>query len=178
MKKMRCIHPRNVEKFMKEFLEFAADLEYSDEDGNFNKRMPKLHKDDRFEAFIDEDCADAPTFEIGYCFDNLMFGMGTKQFRKDFINRCPLGKGFATITMSLLHELGHFETVWYDFEDYDREAEIARILSLPRGQRNWEYFKLPDESAATDWAIDWLSKKENRIAAKQFERKFFSCFAA
>lgn len=178
MKKMRCVHPRNVEKFMREFLAFAADLEYSDEDGNLLKRMPELHKGECFEALIGEDFADSPTFIINYSFDGLMFGGGTKQFRKDFINRCPMGRGFATVTMSLLHELGHFETEWYDFEDYDRETEVERILTLPRGQRNWEYFKLPDETAATDWAIEWLTKKENRIAAKQFERKFFSCFAA
>lgn len=177
MKKMRCIQPKNVEKFMCEFLAFAADLEYSDDEGNLLKRKPEVRKGDRFESLIGEDFADSPTFIIYYCFDHLMFGGGTKQFRKDFINRCPMGRGFATITMTLLHELGHFETEWYDFEDYDREAEIERILTLPRGQKNWEYFKLPDEYAATEWAIEWLSKKENRVVAKQFERAFFACFA-
>lgn len=177
MKKMRCIHPRKVEKIMKEFLSAASDLEYSDDDGNMLKRTPVVGKGSCFEAMVGDDCADAPIFVIHYCFDHLMFSGGTKQFRKDFINRCPMGRGFATITMSLLHELGHFETEWYDFEDYDREAEIERILTLPRGQKNWEYFKLPDEYAATEWAIEWLAKKENRVVAKQFERAFFACFA-
>ena len=41
---------------------------------------------------------------------------------------------------------------------------------------NFEYFKLPDEKAATDWAIEWLSHPENRRKAKEFEKKFFACF--
>ena len=41
---------------------------------------------------------------------------------------------------------------------------------------NYAYFTLPDETAATEWAINWLSDAENRKKAKAFEKKFFACF--
>ena len=41
---------------------------------------------------------------------------------------------------------------------------------------NNAYFQMPDETAATEWAIKWLSNPENRKIAKAFEKKFFACF--
>lgn len=179
MKKMTCLFPVAVQNLIALFLYAASDLEYENEDGEIKKQIPIVVERDDFGAHTGIYCCDSPTFEISYCIESLMY-RGMKQFRKDFTNRCPKAKGFATITLSLLHELGHFETFGEedDLDDYDREAEIDRILTLPKSQRNWAYFKLPEEMAATDWAIEWLSKKENRIAAKNFERAFFKCFAA
>ena len=176
MKRMKCIHPIKVRAIMENFLNFASDLDYEDENGNSYKRMAKTVDGKQFSAFVfglnDE------VFEIEYCFDHLMNGGGTKQFRKNFVNHCPASRGFATITMNLLHELGHFETLWMiDYDEYDRIAECKRIMQLPKEEQNWEYFKLPDETAATNWAIEWLAKKENRAAAKRFEREFFACFS-
>ena len=177
MKRMKLKNKDLVESAMTEFLMCASDLEYYDEQGNPHKKVPWVVDGGRFSAYTDEDDCDTPFFFISYGLDELFYSSGTKDFRKDFVERSPKSRGFANITISLLHELGHLETDWYDFGDYDRDTEVARVTSLPISQINREYFKLPDEAAATDWAIDWLSKKENRIAAKNFERKFFSCFA-
>ena len=101
-----------------------------------------------------------------------------KYFRRDFINRCPLARGFADVTLSVLHEIGHRMTEDLIPENYNREhAEIICFLdadSLEEANKN--YFKLPDEAAATNWAIEWLSDPENRKIAKAFEKKFFACF--
>ena len=43
-------------------------------------------------------------------------------------------------------------------------------------ERNRIYFGLPDETAATEGAIKWLSIKENAKKAKKFEKEFFKCF--
>ena len=175
MKKMKCRYNRKVVTVMKDFLAAASDLTYFDENGNELKQMPELHDGSRFGAIVDG--YDYPTFTIVYSFSELMHTRSTKQFRKNFVDRCPKARGFADITLSLLHELGHFETEWYDFGDYDRETETEKLKDLPITQINQEYFKLPDEYAATEWAIEWLAKKENRILAKNFEREFFKCFS-
>lgn len=90
---------------------------------------------------------------------------GDKQFRQDFVERCPLGRGFANVTISILHEIGHhFNREEYIFCDYD-EYENAY---------GFDHFKLPCEIVATNWAIEWLQDPENRKIAKAFEREFFT----
>ena len=101
-----------------------------------------------------------------------------KCFRKDFIERCPLARGFADVTISILHEIGHRMT--YDLlpADYDRETEEIKcwIKGESLEETNYFYFKMLDETLATNWAIEWLQNAENRKLAKAFERKFWACF--
>lgn len=101
-----------------------------------------------------------------------------KYFRQDFTNRCPLAKGFSDVTISVLHEIGHRMTEDLIPADYNREkAEIlCGIFAESLEEANKNYFKLPDETLATNWAIEWLQNPENRKIAKAFEKKFFACF--
>lgn len=86
-----------------------------------------------------------------------------KLFRKDFVARCPMARGFADVTLSILHELGHhFHREEYIFCDYD-EYENAYGA---------DHFKLPCEKVATDWAIAWLQGPNHRRQAKAFEREY------
>jgi len=103
---------------------------------------------------------------------------GGKLFRKDFVSRSSCARGFSTITLSLLHEIGHFMTEDDIDDDYDR---IEVLKELHKKYKTLEainnaYFNLPDESMATDWAIGWLNNGDNRKVAKKFEKKFFACF--
>lgn len=89
---------------------------------------------------------------------------GDKEFRKDFVRRCPIAKGFSNITISILHELGH----WFNPKEY--------LETDPDEYNNaigWWHFTLPCEIVATDWAIAWLQDPKNRKKAKAFEREFF-----
>jgi hypothetical protein len=102
---------------------------------------------------------------------------GEQQFRSDFVSRCLKAKGFANITLTVLHELGHFETHFMDFGNYNRKKELIRLRTQCSIETiNFAYFQLPDETAATNWAINWLDNAENRKKAKAFEKKFFGCF--
>lgn len=89
---------------------------------------------------------------------------GDKDFRADFVYRCPMARGFANVTLSILHEIGHHfnreEYINQDPTEYDNATGI------------W-HFMLPCEIVATDWAIEWLQEKAHRVLAKEFERKFF-----
>jgi len=84
-----------------------------------------------------------------------------KLFRKDFIRRYNGARGFSNVTISVLHELGHWVTrAEVDWEEY------YILQDQVSGQ---EYFDLYGERVATDWAIQWLSIPENRRKAKAFE---------
>lgn len=117
-----------------------------------------------------------PTISMWYDIENL-WDRGSAQFARDFYSRCPMGRGFATITITLLHELGHIHSQ-QEFDGYNRVAAIQNLhKQYAKEVINFEYFKLPDEKAATDWAIEWLANAENRKMAKAFEKEFFKCFA-
>ena len=114
-------------------------------------------------------------FHFFYNLDEL-YCKGHRQFAQDFFSRCPMGRGFASVTITILHEIGHMNAQ-QEFEGYNRVQAITELeKNFPRETINFEYFKLPDEKAATDWAIEWLSHPENRRKAKEFEKKFFDCF--
>jgi hypothetical protein len=89
-----------------------------------------------------------------------------RAFRKDFIERCPLARGFSSITLTLLHECGHWATrSIMDWSEYNKMHK--KIHSQE------EYMKIPWEHLATEWAICWLYSPINRKIAKEFEKDYF-----
>ena len=175
--KLEMKHPRLAIRYMKNFIEQAMDEELT-----FSDNIPyevALKKDSNFCAYLTY----SSDFRvvIGYNFEKYSHD---KAFRKNFIARCPLARGFASITLTLLHELGHFETEDYISDEYDRDKALIEIrkrakeespnLSVDELNEKY-YFPLEDETLATDWAIEWLQDKNNRKIAKQFEKNFFSC---
>lgn len=66
--------------------------------------------------------------------------------------------------MSLLHEVGHHNT-YDDVEDEDMDfsedekERISEEIQTADAERakalEWEYFNLPDEIVATEWAVDY-----------------------
>ena len=87
-------------------------------------------------------------------------------FRQDFINRCPSARGFSNITLSLLHECGHWATrSVMNHLEYDKA--VAKAFTQD------EYMKIPWEHLATEWAICWLASSFNRKMAKEFEKDYF-----
>lgn len=110
-------------------------------------------------------------FEIGYDLNQLddMF-----LARKSFTEKSSVAKGFANITLALLHELGHFSSQ-QTFEGYNRNEEMEFLSMIPPEIASVMYYLLPDELSATNWAIEWLQNPDNRKLAKAFEKKFFAC---
>lgn len=97
-------------------------------------------------------------------YDLMKNDCGDQMFRIDFIKRCPLAQGFANVTISILHEIGHH---------FHREEYIETNEKEYNEATGFDHFKLPCEIVATDWAIKWLQDPANRRLAKQFEREFF-----
>lgn len=89
-----------------------------------------------------------------------------KIFRQNFIERCPLAKGFSHITLTLLHECGHWATrSVMNVIEYDK--------MVAKAPTQIEYMMIPWEHLATDWAICWLNCPANRQMAKRFEHDYF-----
>ena len=72
--------------------------------------------------------------------------------------------------MSLLHELGHHFT-GFDFSSEDEEYYIERVEDIqdrlykdPNNKYiHFEYYSLPQELAATAWAVDYYRNNEKEI---------------
>ena len=89
-----------------------------------------------------------------------------KAFRKNFVERCPLARGFSSITITLLHECGHWATrSIMDIVEYEKMH--CQVCSQE------EYMEIPWEHLATEWAICWLYSPVNRKMAKAFEKEYF-----
>ena len=76
-------------------------------------------------------------------------------FYNNFVSRYNEAKNFSPVTLTLLHEFGHWETQdlidWYlDTEERDNAETIE------------EYVNIPSEFIATEWAIKWLHNKEHQ----------------
>ena len=194
MKRRELIHPRKVMWAMRDFMNMASSLEYeiimfpSQEECDANGwdlwesfehgesvYYPRECKMRNFtgtkQGFCAINCHDEDEFfEIGYNIDQL-FCKANTQFRRHFEAICPMARGFADVTISLLHELGHFSTD-QEIEGYDRQVELEFLRKyVPRELINYAYFMLPDEMAATLWAVEWLENAENRKMFKRVIRK-------
>lgn len=195
MIKRELIKPRKVVRVMRDFINEIHELTYTDyiapaikenetvdellmrwrhaEEVEVSSQVKMAYRKKGFAVYPAE--KDKPEFHFFYNLDEL-YCKGSRQFAQDFFSRCPAGRGFASVTLTILHELGHLHSQ-QTFYGYNRIEAIRELKkNFPRETINFEYFKLPDEKAATDWAIKWLSHPENRRKAKEFEKKFFTCF--
>lgn len=131
-----------------------------------------VHSSDLF-----EDGDDTVRFGYNYeaLFDNSIHG--TIVIIRDMEKREKYMRGFSRITKILLHEMGHLATHEEIYEKYSEE-ELEQLHNENHNNKggNYGYIHLPDEYAATQWAIDWLKNPKNRKIAKAFEKKFWSCF--
>lgn len=174
MKNVKCVRPRKVNNVIREFVESVIDYSAvvyicTMEDTSVNFAVDG----DLDEAEEEEILLFVPNWKIANYADDI----GGKLFRKDFVERCSIGKGFSDVTISLLHEIGHTMTKSYLPDDYDRKSECAHIDEIQDSEKRCcAYFKMLDEVLATDWAIEWLNNAENRKFAKKFEKQFWSCF--
>ena len=98
----------------------------------------------------------------------------SSKYFQDFIHSIWKDVAIDTFLISLLHEVGHAET-WDDLEDEDiaysddmkvfiQEELAAGVTEARRKELYFEYFNLPDEIAATTWAIEYIKENAAEIA--------------
>lgn len=85
-------------------------------------------------------------------------------FRTNFLRQGgKQNREFSNIVLILLHEIGHLHTnEQFDLMEYHSQVDGA--------DTDEQYFSIPAEYAATQWAIDWLKVPTNREKAKALER--------
>lgn len=106
-------------------------------------------------------------------------------FFSNFVEKKFEMKDTMPILTSFLHEVGHHKTC--DFlteEEWDysfrRKKKIFKKIEKAKAKKKiekiqWEYFNLPDELAATEWAVNYIkthpkkAKKINAEIEKAFE---------
>lgn len=157
-----CIHPRIAQRVMQNFVNDASSS------GGIIVRKGK------------EFCAVCSEKRIEYSFDGLA-DEGMAIFRKYWAEKAPVFNEFSNATLSLLHELGHVETnarVRRNFTWKMRQLAWAAIDMQyeTNEEKNNHYFEMPDEKAATEWAIEWLADANHKHIAKLFETQFLACF--
>ncbi len=166
----KCAHPKKCIKLMESFVKEAMTL--TDEEDN--PYQVAIAKGKCFQTFP-YNSYNCVVIHVNYkqFTENKI---GTTEFNRNIYLRSKTVQGFSNLTLSLLHELGHNETVNEIPDDYDREKaerKIRKYCGDDIRTLNMMYFSLPDEWLATQWAIDWLSDENNRKKAKQFEKQFF-----
>lgn len=74
--------------------------------------------------------------------------------------------------LSLLHEVGHhlaneeIDGAIYDFCLKEKDRISLEMISADKEKSKtleWQYFNLPDEIMATQWAVDWARKHPKKV---------------
>ena len=95
------------------------------------------------------------------------------QYFQEFVNSIGADIEVDIFLVSLLHEVGHSET-YDDLDDMEiaysddikaeiREELFAGVTEDRKKQLYFKYFNLPDERAATEWAIEYLKANAVQI---------------
>ena len=92
----------------------------------------------------------------------LIVDEGGFAFYENFCSRYKEVEDFNIFTLSLLHEIGHLETL--------KEMDFDSTRRRTQGLTNEEYFQLHDEMIATDWAGTWI--RNNLGYAKIIDEHF------
>ena len=116
-----------------------------------------------FAIFLDEK---NPRMKLPTELDELEWTEADKITRNYLIAMSPVVRGFSHITLSLLHECGHWATRnVFDTKTYEK-MEKKYITQT-------QYLTIPFEQVANAWVVCWLQNHDNRAMAKRFEREFF-----
>lgn len=95
------------------------------------------------------------------------------QYFQEFVNSIGADIEVDIFLVSLLHEVGHSET-YDDLDDMEiaysddikaeiREELFAGVTEDRKKQLYFKYFNLPDERAATEWAIEYIRDNLEKI---------------
>lgn len=119
--------------------------------------------DEEYSAYLsDEFSADIVNNRVAYSL--LVEPESNKAFRDDFVSRFPIADNYSDFLLSMLHEIGHLETVCDMVDDIEKREKITD---------NKKYFKLFNERIATDWAGFWL--EDNEELATEIDTEISNC---
>lgn len=136
---------------------------------------------EKFIKEIDEELNVTFDCNRGYCFETSTNTVnvdltdtedcGFMRHLKEF-HKCEFAYEYSLCLWSILHEIGHYETEGDLVEsDDDTMLRFYLMFAEDKNHDNIElqnqYFNLPAEWYATEWAIEWI--EENPTLAKKFK---------
>lgn len=169
---------RKLNKICKAFIaEIVPDCERCD---NPDIYYHKVSADKGFSIEADEEFEIIMTYSYEGIANNLMC---TQAFNRFVHNKWNYTRGFAGITLTILHEMGHWATYPTLSKKFNR-AEALVDMYIECDKRNFSWYELQmyymthfeDERKATKWGMNWLADAEHRKIAKAFEKAFFKCW--
>ena len=166
-------HPRKIQHLMEEFMNEILTSAHIE-------RYAAVRKGhDGFKTFPYDN--DTPIIVIEYDFNDMACNnKASKFFLEYFYSICPWAEieKVSEVTISLLHELGHNLTAHKLPKNFNKDEEnyLLESQNLPLSQHCMKYFQMKDEKLATNWAVKWISQKENIKIIKDFEKKFFKAW--
>lgn len=89
-----------------------------------------------------------------------------EEFLKDTFN---FDLGENVFLLSLLHEIGHHETMedlteFWDIDSLEKEVIQYKVNNNLEGKKPYfDYFNLPLEYAATEWAINYYNSNKQKL---------------
>ena len=132
---------------------------------NFNKIVNEIvaEFDMEYSAYLGEEFSvDIISNKVSYAL--VVPEQSTENFVADFVSRFPLAKNYNPFFLSLLHEIGHLETI---------DEMVDDIADRETIDDDFEYFNLFNERIATDWAGCWL--QDNEKLAEKFNERIETC---
>ena len=140
----------------------------------------RVSVDEGFGIHADEDFEVNMQYNYPSISNNLLC---TKAFNHFVYDNWKYTRGFAGITLTILHEMGHWATYPLLSKGYNR-AEALADMYLECEKKNFSGYELQmyymthfeDERRATEWGMNWLADAQNRKTAKAFEKAFFKCW--
>lgn len=181
--KKKVVNRREAVNAMREFVNEASSLTYCSAMKKAHITMKKDTEDYGFAALVYWGWGINSTLKnhtIYYNFESLNH-KPVSYFRSCWSEVNPIVKGFANVTIALLHELGHLhcqdDIILSGYTREQKQVELDEIAETAQNleELNMKYFLLQDELTASLWAIEWLKDAEHRKMAKRFEKKFFAC---
>jgi hypothetical protein len=107
-------------------------------------------------------------FVYEYATSTVYYALVVSDNSSKWFREYALSKGLkydcGSFFLSLFHELGHHMTMdLIDDDEYWEGVEKKKGLDGSKKEDNFFYFDLPDERAATEWAIDYINNNQEKI---------------
>lgn len=101
------------------------------------------------------------TKEVAYTF----FGEDLSHFMTNLRTICDFADELSPFVWAVLHEVGHHFTQ-YVYDDPDFDPLVTAFIKQVNTEETFRaYFFLPEEQAATNWAIDFVTNNPDIISS-------------
>ncbi len=128
-----------------------------------SKTIKKFFNNEGFEVDVEYNSDFAYEYATSTIYYSFLIPDKSGEYLMEFAKEHGLLYDCGSFVLSLFHELGHHETLdLLDEQEEEKSLRIKKKLTSSK-EDNFIYFNLPDEFAATEWAIDYINSNKQKI---------------